>query len=92
MDARHTIGRSKYKRMRRLYCAIATLMLLAQVPTNAEGLKALWTQYGVSDGVLKMSLHTDLNPLKPVSAKAELWLERVDTWTKIRDGRIGKSP
>ncbi len=88
MDAAHTIGRSEYKRMRRLFHVIATLMLLAQVPTNAEGLEALWTQYGVSDGVLKMSLHTDLNPLKPVSAKAELWLERGDTWTKISESEV----
>ena len=74
--------------MRRLYSVIAVLMLLAQVPTNAEGLSALWTQYGVSDGVLKMSLHTDLNPLKPVSTKAELWLERKGAWKKIAESEV----
>ena len=74
--------------MRRLYSVIAVLMLLAQVPTNAEGLSALWTQYGVSDGVLKMSLHTDLNPLKPVSTKAELWLERKGAWKKIAETEV----
>ncbi len=55
---------------------------------NVEGIEALWTQYGVSDGILKLSLHTDLNPLKPVSAKAELWLERRDTWTKISESEV----
>ena len=74
--------------MRRLYYVITALMLLAQAPTNAEGLEALWTQYGVSDGVLKMSLHTDLNPLKPVFAKAELWLERKDAWTKVSESEV----
>lgn len=74
--------------MRRLYCAIAALMLLAQVPSHAEGLKALWTQYGVSDDILKMSLHTDLNPLKPVAAKAELWLQRKDAWTKVSESKV----
>ncbi len=88
MDDTHTIGRSEYKRMSRLFHVITTLMLLAQAPANAEGIEALWTQYGVSDGVLKMSLHTDLNPLKPVSARAELWLERKDAWTKISESEV----
>jgi hypothetical protein len=81
LDLKHTY-------MRRLYSVIAVLMLLAQVPTNAEELSALWTQYGVSDGVLKMSLHTDLNPLKPVSTKAELWLERKGAWKKIAESEV----
>jgi alkaline phosphatase D len=68
--------------------AAVLFVTLAQVPTNAEGLEALWTQYGVSNGVLKMSLHTDLNPLKPVSAKAELWLKREDAWTKISESEV----
>ena len=74
--------------MRRLYYVIAALMLLSQVPTHAEGLSALWTQYDVSDDILKMSLHTDLNPLKPVAAKAELWLQRKDAWTKVSESEV----
>ena len=60
--------------LKKIAFAAALFITMAQVPTNAEGLEALWTQYGVSDGVVKMSLHTDLDPLKPVPAKAELWL------------------
>ena len=56
MDVRYAIERNEYKRMRRFYSVIVALLLLAQVPTNAEGLSALWTQYGVSDGVLNTTI------------------------------------
>jgi hypothetical protein len=59
-----------------------------KIPTITEELSALWTQYGISNGILKMSLHTDLNPLKPVATKAELWLERKDVWTKISESEV----
>jgi phosphodiesterase/alkaline phosphatase D-like protein len=37
---------------------------------------------------MKMSLHTDLNPLKPVDTKAALWLKQDDQWTKVTEVKV----
>ena len=78
----------KVRYMRPFYCAIFALFLSSYAQVNGEELEVLWTQYGVSDGVLKMSVHTDLNPMEPVSRKAELWFEREGVWTKDSESEI----
>lgn len=40
----------------------------------------LWTQYGLANGTLKLSAHTDADPLNPTNATAMLWLKSGDEW------------
>ena len=45
----------------------------------------LWSQYTLqADGTLNFAVHTDLNPLRPVRANAELQLKRGMNWKTVQ--------
>jgi len=48
----------------------------------------LWTQYGTADRTLKLTAHTDADPLNPVDADAELWLQQNGQWRKVQTASI----
>ena len=48
----------------------------------------LWTQYGLSKSVLKLAVHTDLNPKQPVEASVQLELLENGDWIKHSESPI----
>ncbi len=48
----------------------------------------LWSQYGLANNTLKIAAHTDADPLNPVDASAELWLNHQGVWGKVMDSQI----
>ncbi len=48
----------------------------------------LWTQYTYSNKTLKLSVHTDADPMKPVDATVTLQLQTDDKWTDQAQAKI----
>ena len=48
----------------------------------------LWTQYGLANGSLKLSAHTDADPLDPTDATATLWLKSGDEWQRTSEVKV----
>lgn len=48
----------------------------------------LWAQYGLSQDTLKLSVHTDLDPLRPVTGSVRLELKRGASWEEAATAPI----
>ncbi|MBT6381483.1 MAG: hypothetical protein HOJ89_14890, partial [Opitutales bacterium] len=62
------------------------LPLSAQAEDQAVSL--LWTQYGLANNTLKLTAHTDLNPMAPAAATASLELKSGDSWTIVASTEV----
>lgn len=50
----------------------------------------LWTQYGLSENTLKLSVHTNLDPLNPVDARVELSLQQENEWKVVAESPVDR--
>ena len=50
--------------------------------------KLLWTQYGQANGVLKLTAHTDADPLNPEEASAVLLIKVGDEWEVAAEAEV----
>ena len=71
--------------------ALASLVSIA-VPLSANAqndpVNLLWTQYGIANKTLKLTAHTDLDPMDPVDAIASLELKSGDTWKIVASAEV----
>ena len=54
----------------------------------AEDLRLLWVQYGQANKTVKLTVHTDLDPLAPKNAEAILYLKKGETWQEAGKSKI----
>ena len=78
-------------------CTLFPLIALASTVSIAVPLSAstqhdpvnlLWTQYGLANNTLKLTAHTDLDPMDPVDAIASLELKSGDTWKIVASAEV----
>ena len=65
--------------MKNLFSTLFFALFLSTLSAMAE-VNVLWTQYCVANDTLKLSAHTDADPVNPVTAKASLFLRKGDAW------------
>jgi len=67
-------------------------ILTSFVPFSAlaqdASIKLLWTQYGLANNTLKLTAHTDLDPMNPVDATASLELKSGDSWNIVATAEV----
>jgi hypothetical protein len=67
-----------------LFASVATSIAVPHSIRAEDGsIDLLWTQYGVANKTLKLTAHTDLDPMAPVAATASLELRSGNSWTII---------
>lgn len=59
-----------------------------RVLASAKHPAILWTQYCLSDKTLKLSVHTDANPLRPTTGSVQLQTRTASGWSEISTAKI----
>ncbi|WP_186775658.1 alkaline phosphatase D family protein [Rubripirellula tenax] len=70
----------------RLLAALTGLLILG-IPASASP-ALLWTQYAQANGVLKLTAHTDADPLHPEPATARLLMKISDEWETVAEAEV----
>ena len=53
--------------------------------TKPSQASLLWSQYGVANRTLKLSAHTDADPMRPTESAAQLYVKTDDDWAQIAE-------
>jgi len=66
-------------------CSACCVMFLVAFEPNVATAEptVMWTQYGVANETLKLTAHTDADPLAPTTAEVELWFEADGQWSLV---------
>ena len=73
---------SEGKRHGAYFCRVSRIPEVAGIP------RVLWTQYCLSGSTLKLTAHTDLDPLNPADAKAQLQVQSQAEWKTVSEQAI----
>ncbi len=62
----------------------------APEPANAQenSVDLLWTQYGLANDTLKLTAHTNLDPMDPATATASLEVRSGDSWKILATSKV----
>lgn len=67
----------------------AYFVTVTRLPNTDDQTPAvLWTQYGLSDRTVKLTAHTDADPLNPSDATVRLQLYRENQWSTEAEARV----
>jgi len=67
-----------------LFASVAVNIAVPQSIKAEDGsIELLWTQYGIANNTLKLTAHTDLDPMAPMAATASLELKSGNSWTIV---------
>lgn len=67
---------------------VSTSLVPLSVQAEDQAVSLLWTQYGLAHNTLKLTAHTDLNPLAPAAATASLELKSGDSWKIVASAEV----
>jgi len=71
-----------------VYASVAFLLVPQSAQAQEDSVKLLWTQYGLANATLKLTAHTDLDPLDPADATASLELKSGDSWKIVATAEV----
>tara|TARA_B100000519_G_scaffold56423_1_gene47135 strand:+ start:58 stop:1824 length:1767 start_codon:yes stop_codon:yes gene_type:complete len=91
----HSLTPHIFLAMKRPFFSLLTLTNIAissVIPLPAiaqdDSLSLLWTQYSLAENTLKLTAHTDLDPMDPLAATATLELKSGNSWQIVASSEI----